>query len=82
MEHVQGETLAQKKAQRPGRCFDCDEVLPWLEQLCAALDYAHQEARIAHRDLKPGNLMLNPAWRLKVADFGIASSLSDTTSRV
>lgn len=82
MEHVQGETLSQKKMQKPERCFDCDEVRPWLEQLCAALDYAHQEARIAHRDLKPSNLMLTPAGRLKVADFGIASSLSDTMSRV
>lgn len=82
MEHIQGETLGQKKAARPNRCFDCEEVLPWLEQLCAALDYAHTEARIAHRDLKPGNLMLTPSGRLKVADFGIASSLSDTLSRV
>jgi serine/threonine protein kinase len=82
MEHVEGETLGQKKAQRANRCFDCEEILPWVEQLCSALDYAHQEARIAHRDLKPGNLLLTSAGRLKVADFGIASSLSDTMSRV
>jgi serine/threonine protein kinase len=82
MEYVQGLSLAQKKAQRPSRCFDCDEVIPWLEQLCAALDYAHEEARIAHRDLKPGNLMMTTNGRLKVADFGIASSLSDSLSRV
>ena len=82
MEHVQGESLGQKKLHRANRCFDCDEVFPWLEQLCSALDYAHQEARIAHRDLKPGNLLLTPAGRLKVVDFGIASSLSETMSRV
>jgi serine/threonine protein kinase len=82
MEYVQGQSLAQKKAEQPARCFDCEEVLPWLEQLCAALDYAHAEARIAHRDLKPGNLMLTTNGRLKVADFGIASSLSDTLSRI
>lgn len=82
MEHVEGETLAQKKAHRPNRCFDCEEILPWVEQLCAALDYAHNEARIAHRDLKPSNLLITAAGRLKVADFGIASSLSDTLSRV
>ncbi len=82
MEHIQGETLAQMKVQRPGNCFTCEELMPILEQLCTALDYAHGEARIAHRDLKPGNLMLTPAGKLKVADFGIASSLSDTLSRV
>ena len=35
MEHVEGQTLAQKKAQRESRCFDCDEILPWLEQASA-----------------------------------------------
>jgi serine/threonine protein kinase len=53
MERVEGETLAQKKLQRHQRYFECDEIFPWLQQLCAALDYAHTEARIAHRDLKP-----------------------------
>jgi serine/threonine protein kinase len=65
MEHVQGETLGQAKLQRPNRCFDCADVQPWLEQLCAALDYAHQDAKIAHRDLKPGNLMLTPSGALE-----------------
>lgn len=82
MEYVEGETLADNKLRQEGRCFDCDEVRPWLEQLCVALDYAHTEACIAHRDLKPRNIMLAPNNRVKVADFGIASSLADSLSRV
>jgi Protein kinase domain len=82
MEYIEGQSLAQKKSQSAGRCFDVEEILPWLEQLCAALDYAHGDARIAHRDLKPANLMLTSSGKLKVADFGIASSLSETVSRV
>jgi serine/threonine protein kinase len=82
MEFVEGETLADLKVRQPSHCFDCDTVRPWLEQLCAGLDYAHREARIAHRDIKPRNLILTQDGRLKVADFGIASSLSETLTRI
>ena len=80
MEYIDGHTLAQLKALQPGRCFDPAEILPWLEQLCPALDYAHRDARIVHRDLKPANLMLTAAGQVKVADFGIASRLPDPAS--
>ena len=82
MEYVDGESLSELKARQPGHCFDPDLIRPWLEQLCAVLDYAHEEARIAHRDLKPRNLMVTREGRLKVADFGIASSLSETMSTI
>ncbi|MDB6152002.1 MAG: hypothetical protein JWL90_455 [Chthoniobacteraceae bacterium] len=82
MECVQGETLAALKVRQPNRCFNCEELLPWVQQLCASLDYAHHDARIAHRDLKPANLLLTSTQRLKIADFGIASSLSETLTRV
>ena len=82
MEYVDGKSLAELQAQQPNRCFEPEQVRPWLEQLCTALDYAHSEARIAHRDLKPRNLMLTQAGRLKVADFGIASSLNEITGGI
>ncbi len=82
MEYVDGQSLAELKHRQPDHCFDPDLIRPWLEQLCAVLDYAHQEARIAHRDLKPRNLMVTREGRLKVADFGIASSLAETMSGV
>ena len=80
MEYVEGESLAELKARQPESCFDTCDLRPWLEQLCAALDYAHRDAKIAHRDLKPRNLILTRDGRLKIADFGIASSLSETTN--
>jgi serine/threonine protein kinase len=82
MEYVEGETLADVKARQPGGCFDAEELRPWLEQICAALDYAHTEARIAHRDLKPRNILLDRNGRVKLADFGVSSSLGSTMSRV
>jgi serine/threonine protein kinase len=81
MEYVDGQTLAELKERQPGRCFDPEQILPWLESLCAVLDYAHRDARIVHRDLKPRNLMVTRDGRLKVADFGIAATITDTLTR-
>jgi serine/threonine protein kinase/formylglycine-generating enzyme required for sulfatase activity len=81
MEFVEGDNLTELKVRQPGGCFDPEQLLPWLEQLCAVLDYAHREKRLVHRDLKPRNVMLTPAGRIKVADFGIAAVLSESRSR-
>jgi serine/threonine protein kinase len=82
MEFVDGVTLADEKDEQPHGCFDHETLRPWLEQLCSVLDHAHREVRIAHRDLKPRNLLLTPERRLKVADFGISCSLADTVHRL
>lgn len=82
MEYVDGGHFSDLKRQQAGGCFDVEDLLPWLEQLGAVLDYAHFEIRIAHRDLKPRNLMYTLAGRLKVADFGISSTLNDSFTRV
>lgn len=82
MEFVEGPTLAQQKIKQTDECFNPDQILPWIEQICAALDYAHTSARIVHRDLKPQNLMLREAsGEVKIADFGISATLSDTLVR-
>ena len=46
--------------------------LTLMEDLCAGLDYAHNEG-LVHRDIKPANLMVtNGVEGLKILDFGIA----------
>ncbi|MDI1337970.1 MAG: bifunctional serine/threonine-protein kinase/formylglycine-generating enzyme family protein [Lacunisphaera sp.] len=82
MEHIAGETLSSRRLDEPGQIFSVEKLGPWVAQLCAALDYAHHDAQIVHRDLKPTNLMLDARGRLKVLDFGIAASISDSVSRV
>ena len=45
MEYVEGETLGEAKAREPGGCFEPELLRPWVEQLCALLDYARTTRR-------------------------------------
>ncbi|MDQ3624706.1 MAG: serine/threonine protein kinase, partial [Verrucomicrobiota bacterium] len=47
------------------------EALAIVPQICDALQYAHHEG-VVHRDIKPGNILLDKKGRVKVADFGLA----------
>jgi eukaryotic-like serine/threonine-protein kinase len=71
MEYMAGGSLEGRLSS--GRPCDPAPALAWLEQAAAALDAAH-EAGVVHRDVKPGNLLLDDRDQLKVADFGIASA--------
>jgi len=82
MEYIAGETLTNARVERPGHCYEPADIGKWVGQLCSALDYAHTKAKVVHRDLKPANLMIDAAGDLKVTDFGIATSIADSVSRV
>jgi serine/threonine-protein kinase len=69
MELVRGTTLATF-IRDAGR-LDVRATLTIGKQLCRALEVAHEEG-IVHRDIKPQNLLVDPAGFLKVMDFGIA----------
>ena len=82
MEYIDGETLSNLRAEKEQKVFEPDELATWISQLCDALDYAHNRAQIIHCDLKPANLMVNQRGDLKIQDFGIARSVSDSVSRL
>ncbi|KAG0002464.1 Cyclin-dependent kinase catalytic subunit [Modicella reniformis] len=48
-----------------------DQVKEYLYQLIKGVEYCHVR-RILHRDLKPQNLLIDEARKLKLADFGLA----------
>lgn len=82
MEFVDGGTLASLRLDQPAKVFEPEQLLGWVRDLCTALHYAHTEARVVHRDLKPANLMVNQRGQLKVTDFGIARTITDSVTRV
>jgi serine/threonine-protein kinase len=75
MELVRGQSLKEiVAAEAP---FHPDDVAALLTQVAAALDYAHARGYV-HRDVKPGNILLDEHSRVRVVDFGIAKGLADT----
>jgi serine/threonine protein kinase/tetratricopeptide (TPR) repeat protein len=71
MEYVDGPNLRQveQAGKLPPR-----EALEIIPQICAALQFAHDEG-IVHRDIKPENILLDKKGRVKIADFGLAKIL-------
>ncbi len=82
MEYVDGTTLSGLRLKKPNRVLEVEDLEPLLPQIAAGLDYAHQRAKVVHRDLKPSNLMVTQKGDLKITDFGIARSLTDTVTRL
>ena len=76
MEYVPGRTLRDLLSERS--VLRPREALDILEGVLAGLAAAHA-AGIAHRDVKPENVLLGDNHAIKVADFGLARLLSDAT---
>ena len=73
MSYLPGDTLKDimDKQQSQESTLPAQRVLSIVEDLAAALDYAHQKGMV-HRDVKPANVLFNPRGRAVLMDFGIA----------
>ena len=77
MEYVQGDSLrGMIEKLPPGGRIPLAEVLRIVDELCVALEYAHQYT--IHRDIKPENIMLENGRRVKLMDFGISKLMANT----
>lgn len=71
MDYVAGEDLL-KLIERNGP-QELEEALKWFWQVCNAIEYLHsQMPPVIHRDIKPGNIKIQPDGRAVLVDFGIA----------
>jgi serine/threonine protein kinase len=80
MEFIDGPSLIKVLADSAGP-LPVDRVIEMFGPFCEGLAYAHTHA-VIHQDIKPHNVMLTSAGVVKICDFGIASVLSETASRV
>ncbi|HKP95920.1 MAG TPA: serine/threonine-protein kinase [Fibrobacteria bacterium] len=69
MQYIQGTTLS--KLIQGEKKLDYERIIAITKQICRGLKYAHQN-EIVHRDIKSGNIMVEPGDKVFISDFGIA----------
>jgi TolB-like protein/Tfp pilus assembly protein PilF len=72
MEYVEGGSLADRLH---AGTMTARETAQFLIPVARALDFAHKNS-VVHRDMKPGNILIDPQGVPKVTDFGIAKRLT------
>jgi non-specific serine/threonine protein kinase len=71
MEYLEGKSLDALLDEEFGRGMPFSHAWPIIEDVGAALGYAHDH-NVIHSDLKPANVFLTTSGRTKLLDFGIA----------
>lgn len=77
MDYIPGKTLKEILDEYGAQ--EQEQVIDWAQQLSGVLQYLHsQNPPIIYRDMKPGNVMLNPQGELILFDFGIAREFKES----
>ena len=78
MEYVDGQDLLRYADQQQ---LDLAQRLQLLAQVARAAHFAHTRG-VIHRDLKPGNILVNERGEPKILDFGIAHVVADEVTQM
>lgn len=83
MEYISGPTLQDviKDKRANNEKMEIKKVVKLIKYVADALAYAHRQ-NIIHRDVKPGNIMIEKSGRVVLADFGFAKLLTGNTDKV
>lgn len=72
MEFAPNGTLIDKLRKAPNKCFSESTAKRYFKQCIDALVCMHVEHKMAHRDIKLENVLLDQKWNAKLSDFGFA----------
>ena len=79
MEYIQGRSGAE--ILREETRLGVADTLELVDGACRGLAHAHRMG-VVHRDVKPGNILRSDDGAVKLADFGIAKAMSESTSQI
>src|SRR5262249_6806008 len=81
MEYVDGSSLQEivKKNNGP---MDVTRACHYIRQAALGLQHAHEAAGLVHRDIKPGNILVDRNGIVKVLDMGLARFFNDAEDNI
>ncbi|KAJ3448894.1 serine/threonine-protein kinase pkga-related [Anaeramoeba flamelloides] len=84
MEFCPGGDLRSILQFLPNKCFNEQAVKSYLAEIVLALEFLHGQG-IIHRDIKPGNILIDKDGHLKLTDFGLSKlglSIRESTKNI
>ena len=83
MEWMEGKTIDEDLFEQAEKKYTLDRALEIIKPVADALNYAHTRIPpVAHRDVKPLNMMFNAQGEVKLTDFGISREIKESLTRL